>query len=136
MNCPSLILCDHVYLNRTDGKLYILGALNVVIVPSLPYTREMWVQFSVTGGQGQYVFEVQVEHEQTTSSVGFIRSTPRTYKAPNIVGEENFPIEISFHLDGRYWVTLLANDEKIARRSLDVLVEGKDAPGLLRVTEG
>jgi hypothetical protein len=120
--CPALLVCDRVTIDDQTGRIDVFGMFDGRRVPTLPAELAFVVSFAVTDGQGEYEFELSVEHEPTGDVIGTATSRWET-RAPGVVGQHAIPMGLRVTRHGWYTVRLRCDAALIAQRTFSLVPE-------------
>lgn len=126
----ALIVCDAVYEDAATRKKVIAGTFSNISTAALPCLHpSMTVFTTLTNGNGQYAFEIEVEHEESGESVAKVAG-PLTIATPLQIVDFHCHLQnVRFQHAGRHWISVRADGELIAQRPFFVtLVERRQAP--------
>ncbi|MGB7158636.1 MAG: hypothetical protein WBD40_11255 [Tepidisphaeraceae bacterium] len=121
--CLALHLCESTYRDAAAGKSYLLGIMEGIRTPQIPYVAPViLVYFELTSARGEYELDVAIEREGSDEPVRTI--VPRrtvTLEDPLQVYAVNAQVRgLAFNAPGRYWFKVRVNGMLLAQRSLIV----------------
>lgn len=121
--CISIVACDEIYRDESTNKLVIAGTFNQVTVSQLPAKLERMAVFcTLTNGRGRCELALTIEHESTGQEIARL-SGPATFGDPLAISDLDVRFRgLQFPAEGKYWITILADEEPLQQRPLFVRV--------------
>ncbi len=115
--CISVLICDDVYRDEATKKLVIVGTFNQIHAPEIPCRHQrMHVLFSLADGHGEFDLCVRVEHAESGNTLVEMRGPAQLTDRLQIT-DINIVLEnLEFAAPGKYWISILADDDEIGAR--------------------
>jgi len=126
----AMVICDAIHQDPATKKCTLLGTFSTITARSFPVVHPgLAIHVALTEGRGNTRIRLTLVSSDEEQQVLFTQEGTIQFADPRVVAEINFGIRnLALPRPGEYRVQILANDELLGERRLQVIAMRMPGP--------